>query len=67
MFAPTPDVVYPGGEPAVTVDPGPAGSLLEGASRPGHFAGVLTVVAKLLHLTRPTLRCSARRISSSSC
>jgi len=55
VFAPTPDVVYPGGEPAVTVDPGPAGSLLEGASRPGHFAGVLTVVAKLLHLTRPNV------------
>ena len=53
VFAPTPEVVYPGGEPAVTVDPGPAGRLLEGASRPGHFAGVLTVVAKLLHLTGP--------------
>ena len=53
VFAPVRAVVYPDGDPAVTVDPGPAGRLLEGASRPGHFAGVLTVVAKLLHLTRP--------------
>jgi pantoate--beta-alanine ligase len=52
-FAPTPDVMYPTGEPLVRVDPGPGGALLEGASRPGHFAGVLTVVAKLLNLTRP--------------
>jgi pantoate--beta-alanine ligase len=53
VFAPTPDVVYPNGQPSVRIDPGAAGSMLEGASRPGHFAGVLTVVAKLLHLTRP--------------
>ncbi len=53
VFAPTPDVMYPGGSPLVRVDPGPGGALLEGASRPGHFAGVLTVVAKLLNLTRP--------------
>jgi pantoate--beta-alanine ligase len=53
VFAPTADVIYPTGQPLVRVDPGPAGSLLEGASRPGHFAGVLTVVAKLLNLTRP--------------
>src|SRR3954454_15832176 len=55
VFAPTPDVVYPGGEPLVRVDAGPLGARLEGASRPGHFAGMLTVVLKLLHLTAPQL------------
>lgn len=51
VFAPTPATMYPQGEPSVTVDPGPLGSLYEGATRPGHFVGVLTVVAKLLSLT----------------
>jgi len=37
----------------VTIDPGPLGSELEGALRPGHFAGMLTVVAKLLIRTAP--------------
>lgn len=53
VFAPGPDVVYPDGDPGVRVAAGRLGTLLEGASRPGHFDGVLTVVAKLLHLTRP--------------
>jgi len=53
VFAPTPDVVYPNGEPMVTVNAGQLGSILEGASRPGHFDGVLTVVAKLFGLVRP--------------
>ena len=53
LFAPSVDEVYPGGTPLVTVDPGPLATILEGASRPGHFAGVLTVVAKLFGLVRP--------------
>ncbi|WP_399087493.1 pantoate--beta-alanine ligase [Streptomyces sp. BBFR2] len=53
VFAPSVDEVYPGGEPQVRIAAGPMGTLLEGASRPGHFDGVLTVVAKLLHLTAP--------------
>ncbi|QGZ49589.1 pantoate--beta-alanine ligase [Streptomyces sp. QHH-9511] len=55
VFAPAVDEVYPGGEPQVRITAGPMGERLEGASRPGHFDGMLTVVAKLLHLTRPDL------------
>ena len=53
VWAPPATEVYRNGEPQVTVEPGQLANELEGASRPGHFAGVLTVVAKLLHLTRP--------------
>ena len=52
-FVPSVEEMYPEGEPEVTVDPGPAGARLEGGSRPGHFRGVLTVVAKLLHAAGP--------------
>lgn len=54
VFAPAPDVVYPE-RPRVTVTAGELGSRLCGASRPGHFDGVLTVVMKLLHLVGPDL------------
>ena len=54
VFAPEVATMYPAGlDSTVTVDPGPLGSILEGASRPTHFRGVLTVVAKLFGLVRP--------------
>jgi pantoate--beta-alanine ligase len=52
VFTPSREEMYPGG-PEVTIDPGPLGRELEGASRPGHFAGVLTVVSKLFTIIRP--------------
>jgi pantoate--beta-alanine ligase len=53
VFAPSVEEVYPGGEPQVTVEPGPLADLLEGKLRPDHYRGVLTVVAKLFGLVRP--------------
>jgi pantoate--beta-alanine ligase len=54
VFAPDRRQMYPA-EPLVTVNPGPVGRLLEGASRPGFFDGVLTVVLKLFQLTVPDI------------
>jgi pantoate--beta-alanine ligase len=55
VFAPAVEEVYPGwpAQPSVTVEPGPLADVLEGKVRPGHFRGVLTVVAKLFGLVRP--------------
>jgi len=49
-FVPSVSEMYPQGEPLTKVEPGPLARQLEGASRPGHFAGVATVVTKLLSL-----------------
>lgn len=51
-FTPGVEAMYPEGADT-TVTPGPLGDELEGAVRPGHFAGVLTVVAKLFHVVAP--------------
>lgn len=53
IFAPDVREMYPGGEPIVRVVPGRLGDTLCGAYRPGHFEGVLTVVAKLFGIVRP--------------
>jgi len=54
VFAPAVPTMYPSGlVDTVTVDPGPLGTILEGAARPTHFRGVLTVVSKLFGLIRP--------------
>ncbi|TPX00742.1 4-phosphopantoate--beta-alanine ligase, partial [Schumannella luteola] len=45
--------MYPDGTPQITVRGGAVGELFEGRSRPGHFDGMLTVVAKLLGIVRP--------------
>jgi pantoate--beta-alanine ligase len=53
VFAPDVATMYPDGPPVIVPDPGALGSELEGASRPGHFAGVLTVVHRMLRLVAP--------------
>ena len=56
VWAPAVDQVYPPGDDLPRPDPGPVGRIFEGASRPGHFEGVLTVVHRLFDVTGP---CSA--------
>lgn len=53
VFTPTPALMYPTGGLATKVDVPGISALLEGASRPGHFTGVSTVVCKLFHLVQP--------------
>lgn len=56
VFCPQVEVVYPEGiGESMTVDPGRVGRILEGATRPTHFSGVLTVVAKLFGLVQPDI------------
>ncbi|TDU26932.1 pantothenate synthetase [Arthrobacter sp. JUb115] len=53
VFAPDASEIYHAGLPLVKLSSGALGEMYEGASRPGHFDGMLAVVAKLLHLTDP--------------
>lgn len=52
VYIPTVEDLYPDGF-QIGIDPGPAGETFEGAARPGHFAGMLTVVHKLFARCRP--------------
>ncbi len=53
VWAPTVEEMYPPGRALVRPDPGPVGDILEGVARPGHFAGVLTAVRRLLEVCGP--------------
>lgn len=60
LFVPTNEAMYPPGS-EIRVVPGAAAERWEGAARPGHFAGVLTVVAKLFHLVGPDVAVFGRK------
>ena len=60
LFVPSGNDMYPH-EPVIRVDPGVMAQSLEGAARPGHFAGVLTVVAKLFHVVEPDMAVFGRK------
>jgi pantoate--beta-alanine ligase len=60
LFVPTVAVMYPPGS-EIRVVPGATADRWEGAARPGHFEGVLTVVAKLFHLIEPDVACFGRK------
>ena len=60
LFLPDANAMYPA-DPLVRLHPGPMADGLEGAARPGHFAGVLTVVAKLFHLVEPDIAVFGRK------
>jgi pantoate--beta-alanine ligase len=60
LFVPSEGVMYPQ-SPEIRIVPGASAERWEGAARPGHFTGVLTVVAKLFHLTEPDVACFGRK------
>lgn len=61
VFAPSVEEMYPDGGVQVSVNAGPVATRFEGASRPGHFDGALTVVAKLLDIVGPDLATFGRK------
>ncbi|MFT4029941.1 MAG: pantoate--beta-alanine ligase [Protaetiibacter sp.] len=61
VFAPAASEMYPDGSPQVTVRAGEVGGILEGCARPGHFDGMLTVVAKLIGIVRPAVTVFGRK------
>ena len=66
VFSPAPNDVYPKGTEETTfVDVPGISTMLEGASRPGHFRGVSTIVSKLFNLVQPDIACFGEKISSS--
>jgi pantoate--beta-alanine ligase len=60
VFVPDAAAMYPA-EPLVRIVPGPVADSLEGTARPGHFTGVLTVVAKLFHIVEPDVAVFGRK------
>ena len=60
LFAPSTEALY-AVDPVVRIAPGPMSDVLEGAARPGHFQGVLTVVAKLFHVVEPDIAVFGRK------
>ncbi len=60
LFVPDAGAMYPG-ELLVRVIPGAVADTLEGAARPGHFTGVLSVVAKLFHIVEPDVAVFGRK------
>src|SRR6185436_8499787 len=60
LFVPDAAAMYPS-EPLTRVVPGPVADTLEGMARPGHFTGVLTVVAKLFHIVEPDIAVFGRK------
>jgi pantoate--beta-alanine ligase len=60
LFVPDGGAMYPA-EVLARVVPGPVADTLEGAARPGHFTGVLTVVAKLFHIVEPDVAVFGRK------
>jgi pantoate--beta-alanine ligase len=60
LFVPSVETMYPAGS-EIRVIPGTTAERWEGAARPGHFTGVLTVVAKLFHLVQPEVACFGQK------